>query len=486
MFYSKNNPILKSDSYKYSHYLQFPNDIAQVSAYVEPRWCREKDEDVMFFGLQMFLQEYMTRRITMQDVFEAQSLITQHGLPFNFDGFARIVQKQGGYWPVIIQALPEGTLHNHRVTQVQVRNSTNDPELAWVTTFIETQLVRAIWYPVNVATRSFHAKKIIKKYLEQTADNLDSLVFKLHDFGDRGVSSEESAAIGGCAHLVNFRGTDTVPALIYANNYYGEKVAGFSIPAAEHSTITSWGRDQEIGAYGNMINNFGGPGKMFAMVLDSYDVYNALENIIGGNLKEKIKTNGAVVGCRLDSGDPTEEPLKAMKVLGRKFGIIMNSKGYKMLPPYLRIVQGDGMNLDTIEKCCRNLMNAGWSVENIGTFGMGGELLQRHDRDTHGYAMKCNAVNKLDSNGWYDISKNPVGDPEKKSKAGRRAVLEKTNNGVRWFEDVREDSLNHRQISLDNVLQTVYMDGEMLNSQTFTQIRERADSFLNEKVVENA
>ena len=38
----------------------------------------------------------------------------------------------------------------------------------------------------------------------------EGLPFKLHDFGARGVSSLESAMLGGMAHLVNFRGTDTL------------------------------------------------------------------------------------------------------------------------------------------------------------------------------------------------------------------------------------------------------------------------------------
>ncbi|HYT46528.1 MAG TPA: nicotinate phosphoribosyltransferase [Methylomirabilota bacterium] len=470
-WYNDYNPILNTDSYKYSHYLQYPNDVKRVSAYIEPRWG---NGDVMFFGFQMFLKEYLRQPIYQADIDEAEEIIKAHGLPFNRMGFERIVNKHGGYWPVIIQALPEGTVHDHKITQVQVHNI--DPELPWVTTFIETAIMRAVWYPCAVATRSFHAKKILRKWMLKTCDNLNSLNFKLHDFGCRGVSSRESAGIGGCAHLVNFRGTDTIMALVYANNYYSEKMAGFSIPAAEHSTITAWGKEGEFDAYTNMSRQFG-EWTMYAMVLDSYDVYNALENLIPRLYKDGHLN--AVVGLRLDSGDPVTEPARAMNVIADKFGFTTNSKGYRVLPPYIRIVQGDGVSVEMIDACCDDLHACGWSLDNIGTFGMGGELLQKLDRDTHGYAMKCNAVNKQDEQGWYDISKNPVGDKNKASKAGRRAVIYDE-----VYHDVREDCLSNREMALDNLLRVVYENGKLLNEETFSQIRARADEHLEQSCLQ--
>ena len=127
-----------------------------------------------------------------------------------------------------------------------------------------------VWYPTTVSTVSWHIKQLIRRYLEETSDDPGAeLPFKLHDFGAREVSSYESAAIGGLAHLVNFKGTANVSALLAGRNYYGEPMAGFSIPAAEHSTITAWGRDGEEAAYRNMIRTFGKPGGVFACVSDS-------------------------------------------------------------------------------------------------------------------------------------------------------------------------------------------------------------------------
>ena len=44
---------------------------------------------------------------------------------------------------------------------------------------------------MTVATNSRAQKEIIARYLDETADNMDSLPFKLHDFGFRGSSSVE-------------------------------------------------------------------------------------------------------------------------------------------------------------------------------------------------------------------------------------------------------------------------------------------------------
>lgn len=171
-----------------------------------------------------------------------------------------------------------------------------DPEFFWLTSYVETTLLRAIWYPTTVASLSYYCKQIIKQGLEKSADNLDSLPFKLYEFGARGVSSLESAALGGLAHLVNFSGTDTISALIGASRWYGmdgssedRHMPAFSIPAAEHSTMTSWGRGHEVEAYANMLTQFGGEGKIVAVVSDSYDLWNAIDNIWVGVLKDQVE-----------------------------------------------------------------------------------------------------------------------------------------------------------------------------------------------------
>ena len=340
------NLILNSDSYKYSHFAQYPPETQAISAYVEAR-PGGKHDHVLFFGLQMFLKDYLARKITMADVDEAEAMITAHGLPFHREGFEKIVTRHDGHFPLLIEALPEGMVAPTGTPLVQVRNT--DPDFFWLPTFIETALLRAVWYPSTVATVSHGARQIISASLERTCDTPDEVLpFRLHDFGARGATSLEQAGIGGVAHLVSFMGTDTVSALVYARRFYHEEMAGFSIPAAEHSTMTSWGEDRETEAYRNMLTQFAGPGKLVAVVSDSYDLYRAVKTIWGEELKAEVEASGGTLVVRPDSGDATRVPVDTVQMLGEIFGFTINNKGYKVLNPAVRVIQGDGVTPETI------------------------------------------------------------------------------------------------------------------------------------------
>ncbi|MBA68795.1 MAG: nicotinate phosphoribosyltransferase, partial [Rhizobiales bacterium] len=217
------NLILNSDSYKYSHFLQYPPETAAISAYVEARRGGAY-ENVLFFGLQMFLKEYFSKRVTMADVDEADELITAHGLPFNREGWETLVNRHDGRLPLLIEALPEGSIVPAGTPIVQVRNT--DPDFFWLPTFLETAILRAIWYPSTVATLSHGVRQIIAASLDRTCDTPDEVLpFRLHDFGARGTTSLEQAGLGGVAHLVSFLGTDTVAGLVAARRYYHEPMA---------------------------------------------------------------------------------------------------------------------------------------------------------------------------------------------------------------------------------------------------------------------
>jgi nicotinamide phosphoribosyltransferase len=452
--------ILNTDSYKASHHLQYPPTTSYVSSYIEARGGDFPHH--LFFGLQMFLQEYLSKQITLAEINQAKEVFTMHGLPFNENGWLHILNKHNGYLPLEIQAVEEGTILPIRNVLLQVVNT--DPECFWLTSYIETSLLRAIWYPTTVATISYHAKKIITKYLKETADNLTSLAFKLHDFGARGVSSMESAGIGGCAHLINFAGTDTITSLLYANKYYDAQMAGFSIPASEHSTITCWGKDHEKDAYDNMLKQFAGKNKILAVVSDSYDIYNACSHIWGEELKEQVVSNGGIIVIRPDSGDPVTVVNKVISILMDKFGYETNKKGYKLLPSYIRVIQGDGINLDSITDILENLKNHNISAENIA-FGMGGELLQKLSRDTLDFAMKASAAKINDV--WIDIYKEPITDSKKNSKKGRLALIK--DNGE--YKTIRIEELQDQE----NMLKTIFKNGQILQRYSFDQIRENSN-----------
>lgn len=462
---NRKNQILDADSYKFSHYLQLPEGTTAMYDNVEPRVGSIFD-DIKIVGLQIWLKDIIANPITMEDVEEAKAIVEAHGEPFNYNGFKRIVEVHGGHWPVKIKAVPEGMVVP-KANVVAVMEST-DPELPWVPGFLETAFQRAIWYPTTVATISYHAKQTILNYLEKTSDDPNGqIAFKLHDFGCRGVSSYESAAIGGLAHLVNFMGTDTIPALTYARKYYGADMPAFSIPAAEHSTITSWGKENEAKAYENMLRQFAKPGSNVAVVSDSYDIYYACSHIWGWILKEQVIKSGATVIIRPDSGDPAVVPLECTKLLGDKFGYTVNSKGFKVLNN-VRVIQGDGIDLEMIGTICENFYKAGWSIDNIA-FGMGGGLLQKLDRDTCSFAMKCSAI--LVDGQWIDVFKDPITQSSKKSKKGRVSLYRKNDNGElftaeSWYAEEREGWCTE-------VLVPVYENGKLLKEFSFDELRSR-------------
>lgn len=438
------NIILSADSYKYSQFNQYPEGTEYVHSYIESRGGEY--DNIVFLGIQAFLREYLSKPITMADINEAEAIITAHGEPFNREGWEYILFEHEGFLPVNIHALPEGTVTKPGTPLLTIENT--DPKAYWLTSFLETALLRAIWYPTTVASNSFASRRVILDFLEKTGDP-STIGFKLHDFGARGVSSFESAGLGGLAHLATGAlGTDNVSALLAARNYYDADMAGFSIPAMEHSTVTSWGRENEVESYRNMLRQYGKPGAIFAAVSDSYDIYNAAAKLWGEELRQEVIDSGAVVVIRPDSGDPVVVNRKLIQILGKKFGYTVNAKGFKVLNN-VRIIQGDGITTLSIRSILGALTADGWSADNIA-FGQGGALLQQLNRDTCKFAMKCSAIRV---NGeWRDVYKDPIGDSGKKSKRGRQTT-----------EDMR----------------LVFSDGSLLNETNLEEIRARVAEFLS-------
>lgn len=457
--FNPQNLILNVDSYKASHFAQYPKGMTFGSWYIESRGG--DSNFVRFFGLQAYLMEYLSKPVTESDVEEAKTFFAAHGVPFPYEDWLYIARDLGGKLPVRVRAVPEGTVipvHNPLV----IIEST-DPRLPWLPGWLETSLLRAVWYPTTVCTVSWEIRGIIKEALEKTADDPEAeLPFKLHDFGARGVSSLESAGLGGMAHLVNFMGSDTVTGVLYARNYYGAEMAAYSIPAMEHSTVTSFGRQGETQAYAQMIANFAKPGAILAMVIDSYNREHAVSQIIGEELHDAIVASGATVVIRPDSGDPPFVVLRTVQQLEAKFGTSVNAKGYKVLN-HVRVIQGDGINAGTIRKILFLLEQWGYSASNVA-FGMGGALLQAPGRDTQKFAQKLHLVT-VDGH-TYGVSKSPIDDASKTSKKGRLDVI-RDERGIRTVELVADEHSNHPQ----SILSTVFENGEILKRYTWEEVR---------------
>lgn len=456
MKFSK-NIILNADSYKFSQFNQMPPGTEYVYSYIESRGG-EYDQ-LVFFGLQAFLREYMTTPVTSEMVMQAKEIMQVHGEPFNYEGWMYIVNTHGGQLPVEIKSVDEGSVMHLKNVLVSIVNT--DPKCYWLTSFLETALLRAIWYPTTVASNSYHSKTIIAHFLERNGD--PALIdFKLHDFGARGVSSLESAALGGMAHLINFMGTDTVSGILAAMEYYDASVCGFSIPAMEHSTVTSWGRENEVKAYRNMLKNYGKEGALLACVSDSYDIYEACKKW-GTELKQEVIDSKAVVVIRPDSGDPVQVVNDCLKILDQYFGHTVNAKGYRVLNN-VRIIQGDGITGTMIRAILTVMDMNGYSADNVA-FGQGGALLQQVNRDTLQFAMKCSAA--FINGKWIEVYKDPVTSSMKRSKKGRLMLI--TDESGQFITKVLEYGHN-----IVDFLHRRYFDGKLYNQTTFDQVRAKA------------
>lgn len=480
------NLILLTDSYKVTHWKQYPKNTTKVYSYLESRGGKFKN--TVFYGLQYFLKRYLSGQVvTNEKIEKAKRIFSSHfgnSELFNESGWRHILDKHNGHLPIRIKAVPEGKVISVRNILMSIENT--DPEVPWLTNYLET-IILNIWHPITVATLSREVKKLLilnlKKTTNYTQEQMDGLVgFMLHDFGCRGVGNPETAALGGSAHIINFNGSDTIPALELIEEYYNtDNVMAFSIPASEHSTITSWGSENEVKAFENMLDSY--PTGLVACVSDSFDIIRACREYWGGQLKEKILSRNGRLVIRPDSGDPVQTLKAVFKVLWEQFGGEINSKGFKVLHPNVRVIQGDGVNYESIGQICEMMIQEGFSVENIA-FGMGGALLQKVDRDTQKFAFKCSSI--IINGEEIDVRKNPIEINErgervesfKKSKAGRLKLIEDDS-----FDGAGNDSPNyhtheHSTDETGDQLVEVFLNGELMKEWTFEEIRERANQSL--------
>lgn len=465
---TSNNLILLSDAYKYSHHKLYYPGTSRMYSYLESRGG-EFDETI-FFGLQYFLKAYLTGKVITKEKIDAaeQFLLQVFGRNDVFDRsrFDYILEKYDGKLPIRIKAVPEGTAVP--VSNVLMTIENTDDNCYWLPNFLETLLLQ-VWYPITVATLSGEVRKLVAENFRETADT-DMIDFVLNDFGLRGVSSMESAGLGGAAHLLNFLGSDNIVGSLLAQQYYGtDKVYGLSIPATEHSICTLRGEEGELEVFRHVLETF--PTGTVACVSDSYDIFRACAEYWGGELKELVLSRQGTLVIRPDSGDPVFTLLRVFDILFAKFGYTVNSKGFKVLPPQVRVIQGDGVNLHSIRGIYDALKINRISAENM-VLGMGGALLQKVDRDTQKFAFKCSyaVVNGEE----VDVQKNPTelnGHGQliksfKKSKAGRLKLVQ---TGV-GYKTVREEELPE----LADQLVTVFENGELLQDIRYETIRERA------------
>lgn len=454
------NICTNSDSYKCCHHNQYPEGLEYLYSYFESRNGAKYPETVFATLQPLLIKNLEGQVVTEEKIVRAKALVDAHLGPgvFNEKMWRYILKEHDGRLPIRIKAVPEGTAVPTNNVLMTVENT--DPKVAPLTNYLETLLTH-VWYGSTVATLSRETKKLMQGYLERTSDTQDGLQFMLHDFGARGVSSTESAAFGGFGHLINFLGTDTVVAIELAMEYYGSDVCAFSVPATEHSVMTSRGRDGEVEVVRNLLKNH--PTGILSVVGDSYDIFNFAENIMGETFYDEIMARDGVFVLRPDSGDPVSTVVRLLEILEDNFGTTKNSKGFRVLNPKVRLIWGDGINQDGINDILGEMEAIGFSAENI-VFGMGGGLLQRVNRDTQRFAFKASWM-QINGEG-KNIYKNPV-DQSKVSKKGRLALI--------INEDGEYETLQKCKGPVEgDLLQTVFEDGAVIKRYTMDEVRASA------------
>lgn len=457
------NIIITTDSYKLgAHWNMFPERTETTYSYFEAR-AGGKWDFVTFFGLQVGIMRHLVGQVVTREKIERAALLAKKHFgndnSFNRQGWEDILTDYNGKLPVVIRAVPEGLTVGTSNVLMTIHNL-GGSKFRWLTGYLETVLTNYMWYGSTVATQGRYAKLSVKHFLEKTSDNF-LLDFFIHDFGFRSVATPEQATLGGMAHLVNFKGTDTMIALEGACEYYDANLdnLGFSVPASEHQLMSALGREGEAKVVGDLLTKY--PTGILSLVGDTYNIYDFAEKICGEQYKEQILARDGVLVIRPDSGDPEEVLLKLCNILWIKFGGTINSKGYKVINPKLKLLWGDGVDIQGVKNILGALTINGWATENIACFGIGSNLLQRVCRDDLRFAFKCSAQYR--DGKWNDIFKDPI-DGGKKSKKGRlKLVKTETGYETRRLEDEGED-----------VLVEVFNCGELVKKYSFDEIRKNA------------
>ena len=483
------NPLFDIDFYKADHRRQYPAGTTKVYSNLTPRSDKLKciPDDiwtgkVTFFGLQYFIKEYLQNQWDTQ--FFSQNLnyildeykdIMDNALGKDAIPLDHIVDLHKlGYLPIEIKALPEGTNVPIGVPVLTIENT--HPNFFWLTNYLETVLSCYLWKPITSATIARHYRLYLDKMAKQTG-NEDFVDFQGHDFSFRGMSSVMDAAASGAGHLLSFKGTDTIPAILLLKKYY--EASGFiagSVPATEHSVMCMGGKETEVETIDRLLDLY--PTGIVSVVSDTWNLWDVLTKY-AVQLKDKIMNRNGKIVFRPDSGNPVkiicgdkslpqDNPAHwgCMQLLWKEFGGTINNKGYKELDSHIGLIYGDSITFDRAKQICEGLEQMGFATTNM-VFGIGSYTYQYVTRDTFGFAVKS-TYGEINGVG-QEIFKNPITDNGvKKSAKGKIAVVNK--NGLKLMDQV--------QSNVDeDLLRTVFKNGCLLNATTLEEIRNRVQSY---------
>jgi nicotinamide phosphoribosyltransferase len=477
---------LLCDFYKISHRAQYPPNTETVLSNWTPRGTRMAGvTEVVNFSLQAFIRHYFVDYFQenffdrpRQEVIDEYTRVIRYTLNVENPDATHIGELHDlGYLPLVIRALPEGTLVPLRVPMFTIENTL--PEFFWLTNYFETLLSSECWQPTTSATTAFEYRKLFERFAAETGADPANIPFQGHDFSFRGMPGLEAAAASGAGHLLSFVGTDTIPSIIFHEYYYGANIetelVGASIPATEHSVMCAYGKDEEFGAFKRLITVVY-PNGFVSVVSDSFNLWDVLDDYIPRLRSEILARDGRLV-IRPDSGDPVKiitgnpdapvgssEYRGVIETLWDIFGGTINDKGYKVLDPHIGAIYGDSISLVRAGAILQNLKDKGFASSNI-VFGIGSYTYQYVTRDSLELALKATDVTV--DGVEKAIFKDPITDLNhmKRSARGRVAVVRR--EGVLTLVD----GLTVADVVPDDELRVVFRDGAQENTQTLSEIR---------------
>ena len=479
------NPMLLIDFYKAVHAEMLPTEITKSVSYFTPRMSRVKMWDkVVMFGLQGFIKTYLIDyfndnffNLPKEEVIGEYRRIMDAALGKNAYKIEKIEKLYDlGYLPIEIISLPEGARVPMHVPMFGITNT--HPDFAWLPQSLESLISAESWHPMLAATVGATYRDIVNKYYDLTCDDSLERAKALGAFDFRGEECTESAIKAGAGWCLSFLNTATVPTIPYLEQNYNcdctKEPVAFGSPSTEHSVMCSnYAIDgDEITLLRRLLTEIY-PNTSFSAVLDSYDYWNIIDNVLP-QLKPEIMAHNGCMLMRGDSGECVDVVTQTVFKLWDEFGGTVNSKGYKVLDPHVKAIYGDSITIQRCEEIYKILMENGFACSNValgvGSFSMQcveeEGMLKPFTRDTFSSCIKATYCEIADKP--YPIFKNPKDGGFKKSQKGC-CVVTQDANGEYSFKDeyTWEDAVN----TPDNKLVTVFKDGKMIKEQSLSEIR---------------